>query len=114
MIRAFRARNLPEPQFSEVAGGFQVVFWRRLFTDERLRDLGLSERQIQAVEYARTKGSITNREHRTRTEVSQATAYRDLKGLVDAGVLVRMGDEGRNVEYVLAMPQSDQGLGDSD
>jgi len=48
---------------------------------------GLNERQIRAVEYALTRGSITNREHRTLTEVSRANAYRDLRGWVEAGVL---------------------------
>ncbi|EEB75065.1 helix-turn-helix domain-containing protein [Thermococcus sp. AM4] len=101
ILRAFEKAKLPRPEFKEAFGGFQVVFYRDWLTEERLRELGLNERQVKAVLYVKEKGSITNREYREMFEVSPVTAARDLKDLVEKGILKRMGGTGRSVRYEL-------------
>ncbi|MCM8748353.1 helix-turn-helix domain-containing protein [Thermomicrobiaceae bacterium CFH 74404] len=104
IIEQCRQAGLPEPEFREDAGGVRVVFINDLYTPTRLRKLGLQERQIQAVVFVRHRGSITNREYRQLTGVSNKTAYLDLNDLVQRGILVPAG-EGRHVRYELKVTE---------
>ncbi len=101
ILRALEDAKLPRPEFKEAFGGFQVVFYRDWLTEERLRELGLNERQVRAVLYVKEKGSITNREYREMFRVSAVTAARDLKNLVEKGIFKKMGGTGRSVRYEL-------------
>ncbi|GAG72996.1 unnamed protein product, partial [marine sediment metagenome] len=66
-------QGLPEPDFVEEHGVMKVVFYKDKFTEDNLKKLGISERQIRAVMYVKGKGKITNKE------------YRELTGLSDKG-----------------------------
>ncbi|NJE31490.1 DeoR family transcriptional regulator [Thermococcus sp. 18S1] len=101
ILKAFEEAKLPRPEFKEAFGGFQVVFYRDWLTEERLRELGLNERQVKAVLYVKERESITNREYREMFGVSKETAKRDLKELVDAGIFEKTGETGRGVRYIL-------------
>ena len=100
IIRLCREQGLPEPEFEEQSGQFRLIFLKDPYTPERLRAMGLSERQIRAVMYVRERGSITNREYRELTAMSDEGARLDLKQLVDLGVMVARG-KGRSTHYVL-------------
>jgi ATP-dependent DNA helicase RecG len=95
-----REAELPEPEFREEAAGFRVVFLKDPFTPERLRAMGLNERQVKAVRYAKEHGRITNREYRLVTGVSDEGARLDLRQLVHLGVL-RPHGKGRSTSYAL-------------
>jgi len=60
----------------------------------------LNERQIKAIRSVKEKGSITNREYRQLTGLSDEGARRDLKELVSKGIL-RSEGKGRAVRYIL-------------
>ena len=105
ILRALREYNLPEPKFEEVFGGFQVTFYRDVYTEEHLRELGLNERQVKAVLYVKEKGSITNKEYQELFKVSRITATRDLSELVEKGILMRVGRGKRGIKYVIQMMQ---------
>lgn len=62
--------------------------------------VGLSERQIKGVVRVKEKGSITNREYRELTGLSDEGARRDLNDLVSRGVL-RAEGKGRSLRYGL-------------
>lgn len=66
-----------------------------------LRELGLNERQIEAVLCIGEHGRITTGEYRNLVNVSDATAYRDLKELCERGLIQQRG-RGRSTHYVLA------------
>ena len=70
--------GLPEPEFREEAGGFRVVFLKDPFTPERLRALGLKKRQVKAVLYVKSHGSISNKEYRDLSGVKERTATLEL------------------------------------
>jgi len=89
ILRSLRDYNLPEPKFEEVFGGFQVTFYKDVYTEEYLRSLGLNDRQIKAVFYVKEKGSITNKEYQELFKVSRQTATRDLSDLVKLGIFER-------------------------
>jgi ATP-dependent DNA helicase RecG len=100
MAQLCRAQGLPEPEFVSTPYHFTVTFRKDPYTPERLRLLGLSERQAKAVQFARERGSISNAEYRDLTGVSDRTALRDLDGLVEAGVFTRASG-GRQARYAL-------------
>lgn len=99
MLDECRKAGLPEPEFEERAG-FWVTFRKDILTDQYLRSLGLSERQIKGVVRVKEKGSITNREYRELTGLSDEGARRDLNDLVSRGVL-RAEGKGRSLRYGL-------------
>ena len=94
------AHELPEPDFTEEHGVMNVCFYKDKWTEENLRKLDLSERQIKAVEYVKENGSITNREYRKLAELSDEGVRIDLGKLVEKKVLKKKG-KGRAVHYIL-------------
>ena len=95
------AAGLPEPEFEERTGGLWLTFRQDILTEEHLRSLGLTERQIKAVLFVKERGSITNREYRQLTQLSDEGARKDLSDLVSKGILSVEG-RGRKTEYVLS------------
>jgi ATP-dependent DNA helicase RecG len=67
--------------------------------------LGLNERQTKALAILAERERITNREYRELFNVSNATAYADLTGLVEKGLVERAG-VGRGVFYKLVLSGS--------
>ncbi|MEO8288280.1 MAG: hypothetical protein ABI670_17785 [Chloroflexota bacterium] len=65
----------------------------------------LNERQLRALEIVQEQGSIRNDSYRATTDISDRTAARELRELVDLGLLVRRGS-GKALHYVL--PQGDE------
>ncbi len=53
--------------------------------------MGLNERQIKAVMYAKEKGRITNKEYQQLTGISRQMVTIDLKNLVEKGFFVMLG-----------------------
>ena len=86
------AAGLPQPLYYYESSGFWVVFRKDLFNVEDLRAIGLNERQINAVMYVKEKGKITNKEYQEINKTSERTALRDLKALLEQGLIVRIGE----------------------
>uniref|UniRef100_A0A7C4YSL3 Uncharacterized protein n=1 Tax=candidate division WOR-3 bacterium TaxID=2052148 RepID=A0A7C4YSL3_UNCW3 len=55
--------ELPEAEIGISGTSIFVRFRKDIFTEKYLEKLGLNERQIKAVLYAKTKGKITNKEY---------------------------------------------------
>jgi ATP-dependent DNA helicase RecG len=55
--------------------------------------LGLNPRQVKAVLYVKEKGKITNAEYQEINGTIDQTALRDLKMLVEKGILKRSGNK---------------------
>lgn len=101
MIEACRAADFPEPEFAEMSGNFVVAFHKSRFTEDHLKQLGLTERQRRAVEYIKANGKITNREYVKLTGVSRRTATDELQDLVKKGIFTQVG-KGAGSHYQLA------------
>ena len=104
MIRLCTEAGLPEPQFRSEGQQFVATVWRDWLTDEVLAELGLSERQMRAVQVVKVEGRITNKMFREALGVTDRTALRDLKELVKLGVLERVGETGQQTYYVVKVP----------
>jgi ATP-dependent DNA helicase RecG len=100
MAQLCRAQGLPEPEFVTTPHTFVVTFRKDPYMPERLRQLGLRERQIQAVRFAQEPGSLSNADYRNLTGVSDETARQELRDLVAKGILHAQG-KGRTTRYVL-------------
>lgn len=87
IINACLEAELPEPEIIERDGGVQVTLFKNRFTEEQLKQLGLNDRQIIAVHYVLTTGSIDNAKYQEMFGVSRITATRDLRKLTDLGIL---------------------------
>ena len=77
----------------------------KLSSDRSLRDkfgqVGLSSRQIKAVEYLKKNGQITSNEYQEICDVSQPTANRDIQDMLDKKLLKQNGKTGQQIIYVL-------------
>jgi ATP-dependent DNA helicase RecG len=94
--------GLPSPLFFFNSSGFWVEFRKDIFDYAQLKELGLEDRQIEAVLYTKEKGRINNKEYQDLNNVSKATATRDLNELVEKfRILERRGEGGPGTTYVL-------------
>jgi ATP-dependent DNA helicase RecG len=100
--------RLPESEFDADSYQFRVRFLKDPYTPERLRQMGLNERQIQAVLYVRVHGSIGNKEYQDLTGAKERTATLDLGDLVEKGILERVGTTGRGTRYAARKTQKPQ------
>lgn len=94
-------QDLPTPSFEEYSGGVRVTFYQDPYNPARLQELGLGERQVRAVRYAKEHGKITNLAYQELTGVSKRQASTDLGELEEKGVLDRIGTTGRGTHYIL-------------
>ena len=111
MKRLMREHGLEEPIFEERGSFFKVTFCgpgdrildlipRAGVTD--LRELGLNERQIEALRLMVNEGrELSNKDYREMFDVSNATAYTDLSQVVDLGYVKGVG-KGRARQYMAA------------
>lgn len=83
IIESCKLAGLPTPTLEEDGGGFKVTLYKDRFSEEELQKLGLNDRQVKAVLYAKEKGKITNKEYQEINEVSKRTATYDLSELVE-------------------------------
>jgi len=113
MKRLMREHGLGEPVFEERGSFFRVTFWgpgdrildlipRAGVTD--LRELGLNERQIEALRLMVNEGmEFTNQAYREHFGVAKKTVVRDLEELIEHGLIHRVG-QGRATRYVAVGP----------
>lgn len=92
--------NLPAPLIEEKFGGFLVTFRKDIYTEEHLKTLGLNERQVKAILLVKATGKINNKIYRSKFNVSDETARKDLNQLVEEKLL-RSEGKGKNTHYVL-------------
>ncbi len=101
IMDSLKEANLPEPEFKEEFAGFSLYMRKDYYTEERLKEMGLNERQIKAVIYVKEKGKITNKEYQEITKISRQMATIELTNIVDRGVFIKIGKAGKGVAYQL-------------
>jgi ATP-dependent DNA helicase RecG len=108
IMRLTREAGLPKPRFRETANGFRLTLLGAgdgfAFTgsdSERFRTVPMNDRQEAALKFLETNQRITNRDyHEMYLDVSEETIRRDLADLVEAGLLLKMGDK-KGTYYIL-------------
>lgn len=110
MKKLMKKHGLQEPVFEYSGSFFKVTFYGPgdkildLVPDvpqERIRDLShLNQRQLDAVKYLYNKqAKVSVKEYMEKFKVSISTARRDLKQLVEEGLITKTG-KGRNTCYI--------------
>ncbi|MBS1775432.1 MAG: putative DNA binding domain-containing protein [Bacteroidetes bacterium] len=96
------AEGLPKPSYIAEGSDFWIEFRKDIYYSEYLQTLGLNDRQVKAVLYAKNKGKITNKEYQELFEVAQRTATRDLTDLVGREILRSTDVKGAGSYYELS------------
>ncbi|MDR0305322.1 MAG: hypothetical protein LBI42_00640 [Chitinispirillales bacterium] len=96
------AVGIPKPLYYYETSGFWVVFRKDIYNIEYLQTLGLNERQVKALLYAKEKGNITNSKYQELNDVSKPTATRDLSELIRKEIIIVQGSGKRDAHYILA------------
>lgn len=98
MIQSCIEQGLPEPIFEIKSNNVVVTFKKYMITDELLNSL--NERQRKSIDYLFEHNKITNSEYREiNPDISPGMAFKDLKKLVDMGILKPMG--GKRARYYI-------------
>jgi len=99
IIRTCLDYGLNEPLFELKSENLVVTLKKYKISDE---DIGkLNERQLKAIEHLLIEGKITNKEYRDiNPDIERTTAYRDLKDLINRGLILQIG-QGIKTYYVL-------------
>ena len=93
IINSCKEAGLPEPTIAILDGGILVTLFKDKYSTEQLRSLGLSERQLVAVEFVKENGKITNNELQQLLNLSERTILRELDDLVNNNILIRKGEK---------------------
>ena len=101
IMDSLKEANLPGPEFKEEFAGFSLYLRKDYYTEERLKEMGLNDRQIKAVMYVKEKGRITNREYQELNSIKKRQTSEDLAFLEDKGILEKIGTTGKGTYYIL-------------
>lgn len=93
------ASGLPEPLFYYKSSGFWVELRKDIYHAEYLQELGLNERQLDALLFFKDKGEIVNSEYVKRFGVTDRTARYDLTDLTERNLLTKIGEK-KSAKYV--------------
>jgi ATP-dependent DNA helicase RecG len=96
------AAGLPAPTFTNEGSDFWVIFRKDIYNKEDLGNLGLNERQIDALLFFREKSEITSAEYVSKYNISERTARYDLTDLVEKDLLLKEGDK-KSTKYIFAV-----------
>ena len=91
----------PVPLKNVKNGVMSVIFYKDRWGENHLKKLGLNERQIKAVIYAREAGEISNSIYQKINNVGKTTATNELSELVKMGLLAEPTAKGRGAKYKL-------------
>ena len=100
IIELCKEHGLPEPEFREDSIGFSTTFRKDTYTERYLKELGLNERQVNSFIYIKKKKKISNKEYRNITGLSDEGARKDLKIMVEKGLLKPIG-KGRAASFIV-------------
>ena len=102
IIEQCKEHGLPKPEFENSGKDFWVIFRKDIYNEISLKKLGINERQIKAVLYAKENNRISNKEYQSINNVSKRTATTDLTELVDKfKILNKIGTSGAGIYYKL-------------
>ena len=99
IINECKKAGLPEPIIEYSSGGISVTILKDIFSKKYLLDKGLNERQIGAIAFLKEYGKITNKDYQELNTVSRETSTRDLKKLVELGLIKTEGLKGAGAFY---------------
>jgi ATP-dependent DNA helicase RecG len=102
IINECKKMGLPEPEINIMTGGICVTFFKDIYTETRLKKLGLNNRQVKAVLYTKENSKMTNKIFQKINNVSKRTATNELNKLVEEfELLKKIGSSGAGISYTI-------------
>jgi len=101
MVEYCLAENVPEPEYFQQADSMVVRFWFAEEKDTAPVALHLTVAQRKIMDYVKANGKINNSQTQQLNEISEDSANRALKKLVEMGLLIKQGSA-RATVYLLA------------
>ena len=83
--------GLPLPLLSYNHSGYWVEFRKDIYNHDSLKEMGLNERQVDALIHFKSKGEIVSSEYAQKYHISDRTARRDLSDLAEKKFLKNEG-----------------------
>jgi len=106
VVDEMRQNNLPEPEFQNFSGGFEVTLFgpgksfEKEIEKEKLHKLEINERQKNAIEYLKREKAITRQIYCQINNIGDTYAKKELKELIQKKIVRRIG-KGRSTCYIL-------------
>jgi ATP-dependent DNA helicase RecG len=91
IIKECKQAAIPDPVFCYDSSDITVEFRKDIFNIEYFKSINLNERQINALKYLKESLRITNKVYQEINKTSSRTAVRDLKLLVNKGIIKQKG-----------------------
>ena len=91
--------GLPKPIIENKGSDFWITFKKDIYNEEYLSNLGLNQRQVDALIFYKNKGEILSSEYIKRYSISERTARYDLSDLVEKSLLTKIG-ENKSAKYI--------------
>lgn len=91
IIKACLDAGLPEPVFKNENNVFTITLFNDQLTEDKLTELGLNERMINAVIFVKSNKKITNKQYRDINKIKRTQATNDLSNLVAVGLFEQVG-----------------------
>lgn len=101
IIEQCKEHGLPKPEFENSGKDFWVVFRKDIYNEISLKRLGINERQIKAVLYAKENDEITNSIYQKINNIGKTIATEELSKLVEKELLKQIGNKGRGSKYII-------------
>lgn len=103
--------GLPVPKFNYNSPDFWVTFKKDIYNKEYLKEQNLNNRQIEALLLWKNEKEISNSRYAERFSISERTALRDLKELVEKDLLIKVGER-KITKYVYITKANAQQMSD--
>ncbi len=100
IIKECKQAGIPEPVFSCDSSDISVEFRKDIYNAGYLFELGLNDRQVKAVLFAKENGKISNRDYQELNSVSKRTATNELTDMLNNfKILMKTGTRGAGISY---------------
>jgi ATP-dependent DNA helicase RecG len=95
--------DLPEPEIKPLDGDVLVIIFKNHLSEQLLRQLGLNDRQINAVTFVKSNTSSSNSDYQKLNDTGKTTATQELSQLVALGIFTAPNAKGRGAKYMLKL-----------
>ncbi len=99
IINECKKAGIPEPVFNYDSSDISIEFRKDIYNEKYLRELGLNNRQLDALLHFKYNKEINSSEYMRRYKITDRTARYDLSELVEKNLLLKQGNR-KSSKYI--------------
>lgn len=99
IINECKKAGIPEPVFNYDSSDISIEFRKDIYNEKYLRELGLNNRQLDALLHFKYNKEIKSSEYMRRYKITDRTARYDLSELVEKNLLLKQGNR-KSSKYI--------------